>query len=287
MREEPFESMAFMRKIPLFSRIHEISKIQRDLERNSFPRLQMTLLVGITGASGFAASSLLFHMGLHTMWLRFLLAFGVAYGVFLALLGLWLRTRLQDYLDLPSPSSNASSDTSIELPSIDSPGLRDVIRSGGGGNFGGGGASASFDASAMDTLTGGGSTTSMADAVGDSVGDSVGGAIDAATDSDDFFIVILIIALALALAAASMYMVYIAPSLFAELAVDGLASAGLYRKLRFVESEFWLRTAIRRTAIPFVLTAALVSGIGWLIGDSAPHAHTLGEALTPATTTTP
>lgn len=253
-----------MRKIPFFYRDREVAKMQHQLERHGFPRLQMSLLVGITGACGFAASYVLLHLGMLTMWSRYLAAFGVAYLAFLALLWLWLRTKVEDYLDAADiASGDWGGGGCADGPSVELPG----IRSGGGGDFSGGGATASFDTPA-DAAS---SSSGITDAVGDAVG--------SAADADELAIPLLVLLLALALAFSSLYMVYTAPALLAEVAVDGLFAAGLYRKLRGLEPQHWLQTAVKRTIIPFALTAVLVSGVGWGLGHFAPGAHTLGQAL--------
>lgn len=77
-------------------RHREIRRLEGELEREGSSRLQMSLLVMLTGASGFVASYVLLRAGLTEMWLRYLAAFGVAYLAFLALLWLWLRTRADD-----------------------------------------------------------------------------------------------------------------------------------------------------------------------------------------------
>lgn len=257
-----------MRKFPFFYRDREVARMRQQLERHSFPRLQMSLLVGITGASGFVASFVLLHAGLLTMWTRYLAAFGIAYLVFLGLLWLWLRTKLDDYLDLPDLSGgNWPSGSCADAPTADAI----PVHSGGGGDFGGGGASASFDAPAQ--------TVAPSDS---GIGDVVGDAVGSAADADELAIPLLVLALAVALLFSSLYMVYSAPALFAEVAVDGLFAAGLYRKLRGLEPEHWLTTAIKRTLLPFALTAALVCGVGWGLEQAAPGAHTLAEALAQA-----
>lgn len=93
-----------------FYRSGEIRRIRGELERESFPRLQMFLLVALTGGVGFLTSFLLLGFGVEEMWIRYLLSFGAAYVVFLGLLRLWLRTRADQYWDavdvagIPSPS---------------------------------------------------------------------------------------------------------------------------------------------------------------------------------------
>ena len=73
------------------------------------------------------------------MALRYMLAMGIAYIVFLLLLWVWLRTSAADYLDLPAHGGTGG-DTA------------DGDFSGGGGSFDGGGASAHIDFSTGDSV---------------------------------------------------------------------------------------------------------------------------------------
>ena len=66
---------------PRFNRHIEVHRIRGILERHGFPRLQMLLLVVLTGASGFLSSALLMKAGLSTLWLRYPLAVGVSASV--------------------------------------------------------------------------------------------------------------------------------------------------------------------------------------------------------------
>lgn len=241
------------------SRMHEIQKIRGNLERDGLPRLQMTLLVMITGIAGFIGSYIFLHFGLAEMWLRYLAAFGMAYLVFLFLLWLWLRTRADDYVDIPDflnavPSGNGSPGAGYSY-------------GGKGGDFGGGGASSSFDAPAEDVSI-----------VGDA-GDAVGEAVGAAAQAEEFAIPLIVLIFIATLLLSTLFMIYSAPVLFAELMLDGVLSASLYHRLRGLETRHWLETAIRRTAWPFLVTALLVSAIGWGMARYAPGAHTLGEVL--------
>lgn len=246
-----------MSVIPKFHRRQEIQKIRGDLERDSFPRLQMLLLVTLTGASGLATSYLLLHAGLVEMWLRYLAAFGGAYLVFLVLLWLWLRTRAEDYADVPDLSGAPSSSSS-------SPG---TCYSGKGGDFGGGGANGSFDAPSEHISVIGDSSSSVGDALG------------TVAEAEEFAIPLVVLVIAAAMVFSSLFMIYSAPTLFAELLVDGVLSASLYRKLRGLETRHWLETALRRTALPFALTAVIVSASGWGMALYAPGAHSIGEVI--------
>lgn len=202
----------------------------------------MALLVALTGAAGFLASFLLLRAGLSEMWLRYLAAFGVAYGVFLALLWLWLRTGLEDYLDIPDLSSIAPS---------------------GAGRLETGG-------SLPDDV---GVSGDPADAVGEALGTA------AAAAAEEFALPLMVLILVGATLFSSCFVIYTAPALFAELLVDGVLAASLYRRLRRVETRHWLQTAFRRTALPFALTAAFVSASGWGLAQYAPGAHSIGDVL--------
>ncbi|MDP3513570.1 MAG: hypothetical protein Q8S20_12545 [Sulfuritalea sp.] len=256
-----------------FTRGGEIRRLMGKLEGDGFPRLQMFLLVMLTGAAGLAASFTLLHGGVESMPARYPLSVGCAYLVFLFLLWLWLRTKAEDYVDgsfdipLPSGSGDGSSVGIEHAPDF----------SAGGGNYGGGGASGSFQLdqslpspSLPDVDIPGG------DSVGEAVGEVIGGADEGAVP---LAVALLIAALAVALLFASLYIVYLAPALFAELLVDGALSASLYRRMRGLQTRHWLESAVRRTLVPFAVTAISLGAIGYAFQWYAPQAHTLGEVV--------
>jgi hypothetical protein len=240
-------------------------RVRRQLEQESFPRIQMGLIVSLTGASGWLCSFLLLLAGVETMVLRYPLALAGAYLFFLFLLWLWLRTQAGDHADA-SDVVDAAADVADLLP-VRGTGLQGLpIRTGGGGNFGGGGASASFDDAGASLADSG-----PLKAVGEAAG--------SAFDADELAIPLLAIALAVGLALASLYVVYLAPALFAELLFDGVLSYTLYRNLRRSDSRHWLATAVRKTALPFALTAVFLAGVGAAITAYAPGARSIGEAM--------
>lgn len=238
-----------------------VARMRASLEREGFPRLQMLLLVSLTGAAGFLASFTLLRLGVNDMAPRYLAAFGFGYLAFLGLLWLWLRTRAEDYLDIPDFSG-------MSPPSGGGHDCGDFT--GGGGSGGGGGASGSFDAPAAEVPVD--TTSDTASEALSSVGDAVGGA-------DEFALPLLVIALVAALVLSSLWIVYTAPVLFAELLVDGVLAASLYRRLRGLESQHWLETALKRTAWPFAVTGLVFVLIGWGMQVYAPEAHTMGEVM--------
>lgn len=105
-----------------------IVDLERRLDRHGYPRLEMGLIVALTGGVGFLSSNALLHFGLHTMWLRYLAALGVAYGAFLGLLGLWLRYRGSEReLEIPDLGDAIVSDLS-DPGNCSVPGRRRLIR---------------------------------------------------------------------------------------------------------------------------------------------------------------
>ena len=221
-----------MARRPL-SRSQAVERVRRRLEARGSPRLQMSLIVAVTGGAGFMASSSLLHSGVLTMWCRYLMAFGVAYLVFLLLLWLWLRSTAPEYGRLD------------DLGDAADPVPRGESRLGASGS----------DSSIIDGL------------------------LDGADIGDGCLLPFALIALAAGLIVSAIFVVQAAPVLFAELIVDGVLSASLYRRLRRLQEGFWMAPALRHTFVPFLLTALLVSLAGWELARHAPGAHTIGEAL--------
>jgi len=220
------------------------------------------LLVSLTGASGFVGSYLFLHAGLIEMWLRYLASFAVSYLVFLVLLWLWLRTRAEDYADLSVDSGPSSSGS----------GCSGSCYSGRGGIS----AAGALVVRLMRKLRISWHSASREARSGDALG--------AVAEAEEFAIPLFILALVSAMVFSSFfmlyYMVYSAPALFAELLVDGVLSASLYRKLRGLETRHWLETAFRHTALPFALAAAIISASGWAMSVYAPEAHSIGDVIT-------
>ncbi len=250
-----------MRKLtPTNHRAGAIQRVRGRLVRESFPRLQMALIVALTGGFGLLASFAMLQLGVESMAIRYPLALSVAYLFFLFLIWLWLRTNAEDYLHAPA-------DTDLEPQSGLSESAADH-RSGGGGDFGGGGATGSFDgpATAIDEVT-----SSPLSAVSNPMG--------SAADADEWAIPLVAMALAIGIALASVYLVYIAPVLFAEVLVDGALSYVLFRHLRGQDPPHWLSSTLRRTALPFAVTAAFLMAVGAAMAAYAPGAKSVGQVI--------
>ncbi|SDX61138.1 hypothetical protein SAMN05421681_106274 [Lysobacter enzymogenes] len=247
----------------------EIARLRERLERDHWPRLQMSLIVLLTGAAGFLASFGLLQAGMHTMALRYPLAACAAYAAFLLLLWTWAyshgrkRKNENDWPDLNGLSDGSSSSGSS------GPGWHS-----GGGRSGGGGASSSYEAPSSSSSS---SSSSWSSSRSSSArGDADFSLLDGA---DDFGWVIVAILAAVAAALVALWALWLSPALMAEVLLDVALAGGLYRRLRRIESRHWLSTALRRTAVPFLLLALLAAAAGFAGARYAPGADSIGDVI--------
>jgi hypothetical protein len=228
--------------------------------------MQMTIVLLLTASVGFLVSVLMLHLGVTRMALRYPAAVLLAYAAFILFLRLWLAwQRRQGRVSDPSP------DISFDLPSggIRAPGKD--IDFGGGGGFGGGGAGGSWQGPtpSQQPIAVMQSRSGVAPK-----GSGKGWDID--LDPGDGAILIVPVAAAIAAVLASLYVIYAAPGLFAELLLDGVVVTALYHRLRNVERRHWLRCVVRKTWLPALLTALVFSVAGHLMQQAVPSAPSIG-----------
>jgi hypothetical protein len=270
-------------------RTRALGRLKSFLERRGAPRAQMTVIVAATGSAGFLFSFLLLQVGIRIMWLRYVLAIALAYGVFLLLVGAWLglqrrkraareqaRSRgsgLGDVLDLPSSGGSFGG----QGGGGGGGGFRP-----GGGSFGGGGSSAGFAEGNPQIIPlvqgspGGGDLAGNVAHAGVSGGGSHGCGFSLDLDGDDLVVILAVIAAIGAAIGASIYVIVSAPTLLAEILFDGALSTGLYRRLRVLDHHQWWEDALRRTWIPAVIVALFFGVAGYLMQRYAPEAASIG-----------
>ena len=98
-------------------------------------------------------------------------------------------------------------------------------------------------------------------------------------DTGEAMLVLLAFAVFAGALFSALWVVWMAPTLLAELIVDIALGARLYRRLRGIESTDWLRTALRRTALPFLLVLLFFAAAGTLVQWAVPEARSLGDVL--------
>lgn len=251
-------------------REREVGRVRAFLQRFHYPRGQMTLIVSLTAASGFFASMAMLHLGVHAMALRYPIAVGIAYGVFLLLLGLWLRWRELDLVrgldvaDVPSPGGGGSGASSIPDPPAPFEGM--------GGSSGGAGASGSFESVLV-------ADASLASAPDPGSIVDTGSVLDFDLDGDELIAIALLLFVLATATVAALWLVWIAPTLLAELTVDAAIAAGLYRRVRGIESGSWVRTALRRTLAYFLVVAFVFGAAGYGLQRALPEVRSIGGVL--------
>jgi hypothetical protein len=207
-----------------------------------YPRLVISLILALSGAAAFQISVLALWLGLGHMGARYFIAALAGYATFLLLIRVWIalhRSRLSDVID-PGISGDGS------LPTRSLEGF-------GGGSSGGGGASAGW---------GGGGE----------------GGIDV-PDADEAVPLLLAVVVLLSGLLAILYVVYAAPVLLAEVALDAALVAGIYRKLRKQDAGHWLGAAVRHTWKPALIVAVSVAIAGALVQSAMPFARTIGDVI--------
>ncbi|MCO7468550.1 hypothetical protein NJG16_00520 [Stenotrophomonas maltophilia] len=234
------------------SRSTEAMHARRQLQHRGWPRLQMALIVVLTGAAGFLASHVLRLAGMDAMLLRYPLAVLMAYGVFLLLMWIWIRWRWDAVADgLGSGPGGGGSPGSPW--------------SGGGGHSGGGGASASWGESAASSSTSADSTSLL------DVADGEAGL--------PLLAVLGIIALVATVLLASVWVVWSAPVLMAELLVDAAIAGGLYKRMQGMQEQGWWRLCLSHTIWPLLGLLVFFAGLGWLAQELAPGAVSLMQVF--------
>lgn len=255
-----------------------VQSLRTSLVRRASPRAHMLLLVSVTAVTGFATSYLLLHAGLTAMALRYPIAVGVGYLAFLGLVRLWLRrfrlrarvTRRErgadielDILEIPIDQLFTSGST--PEPEFGGFGHGGGFSGGGGGTSWGDGSPTFTSAAVSSPPTGGG-------------GGSAGGGWDLDLDEGALWLVPIAILVAIALGVVG-YIVYLAPTLFAEMLLDAGLAAGLYHRLLRTGHQSWLTTAIRSTIIPTCLVAALLALGGTVMQGVYPDAISIGAVV--------
>ena len=98
-------------------------------------------------------------------------------------------------------------------------------------------------------------------------------------DLDDLWWLVLLICALLGALLTIGYVIYDAPQLLAEVALDaGLVSA-MYQRIRHEPQQHWSRAALRRTWIPATVLIFFMSIAGYAMGHLVPHARSIGDVL--------
>ena len=219
-----------------------------------YPRLTVLAFVALSGAASLGVSAGLFRLGMEHVGSRYAVATLAGYAVFLLLIRIWI-----EFLR-PRKSSPDVLDLVPDLPIGDAP-VGDAYVGFSGGSSGGGGAGGSWGSS-----TDGAPSIPLPD-----------------VDVDEAWPVVLAVVVAAIVlfgaVVATFYVVYYAPVLLAEIALDAALVTGIYRRLRRQDARYWLGSAIRHTWKPALVIMVCLFALGTVLQWAYPSMRTIGDVL--------
>jgi hypothetical protein len=235
---------------------------RRRVVRQYFVRFHMGLMVTASIAAALVSSKLLLEVGLTSVLVRYPLCVLAGYLVFVGLIRLWALYVLKAFrlssFRVPDPRNVLDT---VDLPGNSSGPAAPAFSGFHGGDSGGGGAT-------------------------DSWGSSLPGVdLDLNADLDDDAWIILILVLAvLVIFGAGVYVIWIAPQLLPDVALNLLLGPAVARAARRAESGNWFRHVLLYTCVPFVSILLLTSVLAFVVHRHCPEASKIAEAMNCPTT---
>ena len=268
-----------------------VAELRDKLTRTGSPRLTILFVLAFAGGAAFLTSFAGLAAGIHSMAIRYALASIAGYLAFVLMIRGWIAIRrgwqpedvtvdVADIVGGPNPLDVL--DAADLAGRAAGRGAR-ALESFAGGRSGGGGAGASWisepveravSAASVHDSSSASSASSGASMAGDAL-ESVSGSLDL---DDGAFVVFVIIAVLAALGGVMCiaYVIYIAPLLLAEVALDAALVSAVYRRLRKEDVGHWTGAVFRRTWIPAVILVVFMSAAGYAAQRLAPEARSIG-----------
>jgi hypothetical protein len=253
---------------------HLAAMLRHRLRERYWLRLHVFTIALITLGGMWLASALLMQAGIERLALRYGLAFGAAYLLYLGVLRLWCGWL----------AHGRSHGDSLEVPDL--PNLSDgtgrptgsTFESGGGGDCGGGGASGSWDPAEA-------AGDGLVEAAGEGVAQATRQAASVLDGADEGIVLLVPLAVLLGIVAAlsgllglgvlSLFGVEVLLAVTVEVVLASLAGSVAYKGF----TEGWLASAVGHTwrgALVVLATAVL---LGAAIDHWLPGAQSLAQAL--------
>ena len=232
---------------------------QEKLLKKYFVRWHMSAILAATIASGLLLDRLFLHFGFGSMGWRYALSVVGAYGAFFLLVRMWVWYAAGVAVQVGFGDGDWGPIDELDFEG--GPPDSDVAFAGfQGGDSGGGGVSDLFDAPVVSGGGGGG-----------------GGGLD--IDLDDGFWIILVLALLVAvICGAGAYLVWMAPEILPEVALECAIGAGLVKQLKNPESG-WAGRLLWKTWIPLTIVVVSAYFAGMFIQKTCPSATHVRAAL--------
>lgn len=234
-----------------------VAELRLRLERDGSPHATMLVILMLAGGAAFLSSVVALYAGLYSMSLRYAVAVLAGYGMFLLLIRGWIALHRR----------NRTSDFSLdglEWPDFPDIGVEQrpssLFAGGRSGNAGGGVDWADGRRNARTDTGGGGSGSDW-------------------PDLDELWLVLLAIAAVTGGVICLGYIVYAAPLLLAEVALDAALVSTLYRRLHKHDVGHWAGAAFRLTWLPATALTFFMAAAGFALQRIAPQAQSIGGVL--------
>ena len=228
-------------------------------------RVQLSLILTLAGLAAFLSSYVALSLGLTSMAVRYALAVVCGYVTFVLLIRGWIAVhrratarqagRSSHALDAADAVDVVANAVDLRIPTR-LPGGSDVTLF-AGGRSGGAGAGTSF----ADVRSGSASSWNLD------------------LDVDDLWPVFLAVVCVAGGVLALAYVIYSAPVLLAEVAVDAAIMTGLYRQLKKRAPRYWVTTVVRHTAVPALVLVVFAALAGYAAERLAPDARSIGGVI--------
>lgn len=237
-----------------------VERMRGRLEAGYWPRVHCMLLVALASAAAFLLSVALLAMQVHSMAVRYGVAAIGGYCAFLLLIRGWVRWKWSRLV--PDPDLDLADlpvNLPVQLPSRAANAASSVFR---GGRSGGGGAAGSWTSphGASSSVSSGGK----------------GGGFSLDLDGDDLIWLLIALAAAFAGFIAIGYVIYVAPTLLAEAAVNAAVAGKVYHGMRKRDPDHWTLDVLRRTAVAAIILIISAIVAGHALQRVAPEARSIG-----------
>jgi hypothetical protein len=253
--------------------------IMAALQSQHATRLHMFLIVAACVSVALLITRFLLAIGVEAMWARYAVALLFAYGSFFFGVYCWLLlSPYGQHLRNRDSHGDAQFDLSGDPVYTGSSSGSSPTFQGDGGGYGGGGASGDWSPTVDLDPIAQSASVDMPD-VGDTLGDLP---VDVGGDEGGCLIVIVGILLAILLAVlfgASIYVIYQAPAILAEVVFEVLLGSPLARGARALDSAHWPSVLLRKTWLPFAMMFAAAMAFAIFVQWSFPQVTTAGEAV--------
>lgn len=223
----------------------------RAFQERFFLRFHMTLIMLAVMFSGVLASKILWRFGVSSMAVRYPMAVVCSYGVFFALVSIWLL-----YIHA---SHEGDHDTAVDIGDAVGEGVRAAVQLSGSPTEGLGSAKLS------DGGGGGGSGGSSW-----SLGDG---------DGEGLIVFALLVVLLIIVFCSGLYVVWEAPNILAEAAFQAVLATSLRRRARLVDQPDWTGSLLQATWWPFAIVLVAAGLFGLAATHYCPTTTRLPEVL--------